>query len=493
MHFKVRTIVIYLLLASAGSAQVKADLRPCVFFSPGSGPFLETNLTVDGNSVGKVAVDGKWRNSVHVTTRIFRDKELVKSEAYNLHGPFYSDSTQSPTFIDCQRYALPNGKYQLEMVLRDFNSGARPLTIKSEINIAHGRKVMACSAIQPVEKFSKAAATGPLTKSGYDLVPYNTDFYPVGANLSFYWEVYNADTNVGKGRPVVLEWYLETAGDSSRLSSYGGYRKQHASPVNVLLASADISKLGTGHYAVVAMLKDADNKVKAKEKYYFTRHNEQVSIASLQMMSEAERVQAFAGTTESADTLQMFVESLWPIADNVDKERIVNESVKKDKESMRLYLADFWQRRAADTGNALNLWAAYYRQVQQVMALFKCGKQKGYYTDRGRVYLQYGAPNSRTEQRNEPNTFPYEIWHYYRIVDGSTGHFFSNRKFVFVNRNLGDECHSLVHSDMRGEINNPRWQYEVTRRNYDGISNPDQNAPRGIENNQFQEIYQNPR
>lgn len=127
------------------------------------------------------------------------------------------------------------------------------------------------------------------------------------------------------------------------------------------------------------------------------------------------------------------------------------------------------------------------------MALFKCGKQKGYYSDRGRVYLQYGAPSQRSMQPNEPNAYPYEIWQYYRTTDASTGAFFSNRKFVFVNKMLGDECYMLIHSDMRGELNNPRWQFELTRRNNDGLSNPDNNTPTGTENNQFNDIYSNPR
>jgi GWxTD domain-containing protein len=189
----------------------------------------------------------------------------------------------------------------------------------------------------------------------------------------------------------------------------------------------------------------------------------------------------------------MLVECLWPIADNVDKERIINQAIKKDPVLMKNFVIDFWKRRAADTTDPLKMWATYYQSVQKVMALFKCGKQKGYYTERGRVYLQYGAPNNRTQQINEPNTFPYEIWQYYRLTDATNGQFFSNRKFVFVNKNLGDDCYNLVHSDMRGEINNPRWQFEVTRRNNNGMANPDNNTPAGTENNQFNEIYSNPR
>jgi GWxTD domain-containing protein len=160
---------------------------------------------------------------------------------------------------------------------------------------------------------------------------------------------------------------------------------------------------------------------------------------------------------------------------------------------MKNFAVDFWQRRAADTGNALKMWADYYKNVQEAMVLFKCGKQKGYYTERGRVFLQYGKPSQRSMQFAEENTFPYEIWQYYSLTDKTNGQSFSNRKFVFVNKNIGDDCHVLVHSDMRGELYNDRWRFEVTRRNNNGIANPDNVNPSGVQDNQFNEIYNNPR
>jgi hypothetical protein len=99
----------------------------------------------------------------------------------------------------------------------------------------------------------------------------------------------------------------------------------------------------------------------------------------------------------------------------------------------------------------------------------------------------------RSVQQNEENTFPYEVWLYYRATDQSNGQYFSNRRFVFVNKMLGDDCFQLIHSDMRGEINNPRWQFEVSRRNNNGLANPDNNVPAGTEFNQMNEIYSSPR
>lgn len=432
---------------------------------------------------------------MEVSVRIMRDSSVVKADKYKLNGPVFTNTLQPPAFIDCQRYALEPGDYHVEIDVTDhYSELKKPLQIRSEVPVFAPAAGLYGSFIQPLEGFSKTAAPGPLTRSGYDLLPFNSDLYPESSKLlAFYYELYNAAKVFGVDKSFVLGWHIETADDSLVLSAYTGFRKEKAQPVNVLLARTDISTLGSGDYALVISVKDEAGATRLKEKYYFRRQNRMAEVQSLTKMSKAELTAAFVGNTRNADTLQMYVECLWPIGDNVDKERIVNQSVRKDVDSLRWFVVDFWQRRAADTGNPLKMWGSYYKSVQEAMALFRCGKQKGYYTERGRVYLQYGRPSARAEQPNEPNTFPYEIWTYYLITDQVNGQFFSNRKFVFVNKNLGDDCHTLIHSDMRGEIYNPRWQFEVTRRNYEGIENPDREAPPNIQNNQFNEIYRDAR
>jgi GWxTD domain-containing protein len=464
------------------------------FYLPGSGPFLETSLTIVGRSLAAREVKGGKQNSVNVKLEAWGDTGVVRYGNYNLLGPVFAGSV-APTFIDNQRYMLPAGNYTVKLTLTDNNSAAaRPLLIREEVKVDLSEGQLGGSSVYPVESYSRATSLGPLTRSGYDLVPYNVNYYPESNNeLSFYFEAYHVNTALGDAQPFVFTWYLEQAENANKLSSFGSFRKMQSAAVNPLLASMDISKLGTGNYNLVIELRDAGNGLRLQKKYFFQRLNRRVDIVALQKMDELRTVAEYFGRCNNADTLQMFVECLWPIANGLDKERVINHSVKKDPELMKKFVIDFWERRAADTANPLKMWGEYYQRVQQAMVLFKCGKQKGYYTERGRVFLQYGPPNQRAQQLNEPNTFPYEIWQYYRITDGVNGQFYTNRKFVFVNKNLGDDCFTLVHSDMRGEINNPRWAFEVSRRNMQGIGNPDQNTPLGTDLNQFNDFYSNPR
>lgn len=463
-------------------------------------------MTLIGASLKFKKVPGGYQQSVNVNYQLFKnenlsatvlpkDSNIVKAAKYNLNGPVFQDTLNPPSFIDNQRYVLNNGFYTSVTEVKDNNNfNSKPVKIVEKLALNFIETRIGSSSIQILESFKKTVNPGPLSKSGFDLIPYNINYFPETQNeLSFYFESYNTDTVLGKNKPFIYKYYLQSAETEQTLGNYSYFKKQITAKVNPLLAKIDITKLNSGNYNLVIEIRDEKNILQMEKKYFFQRLNKALDMAMLNELYNKKTVNDYFGSCDNLDTLRMFVECLWPIANNVDKDRIINQSVKKDKDMMRNFVIDFWQKRASDTANPLKLWGEYYKSVQEVMVLFKCGKQPGYYTERGRVYLQYGPPSQRSIQNTDLNTFPYEIWQYYRLTDKVTGQFFSNRKFVFVNKNIADDCHVLVHSDMRGEIYNERWRFEVSRRNSNGIGNPDNIGPAGTQYNQFDDIYSNPR
>jgi hypothetical protein len=96
--------------------------------------------------------------------------------------------------------------------------------------------------------------------------------------------------------------------------------------------------------------------------------------------------------------------------------------------------------------------------VKVVKREFGTSIRRGYQTDRGRVFLQYGPPNNRTASLHEPSAYPYEIWHYYRIGTQN------NRRFVFYLPDLVTNDYTLLHSDANGEIIDNQWQLRLHKR-----------------------------
>lgn len=465
------------------------------FYVPNKGPFIETYLTIGGQSAILKPVAGGYQSSVNVQLLITGpDSAIVVANKYNLKSPVYADTLNISSFIDNQRYPLKNGVYKVEILVTDNNAkSGKNSKIVQIFKIAFNDFSLQASSIQLLESFKKAETVSSITKSGYDLVPYTVDFFPESqSKLAFYFESYNTDTFLGKNKAFVYKYYIENADNYKAIDEFSAFKKTTTAKVNPLLSQFDISKLKTGNYNLVIEIRDEKNIIQLQEKYFFQRRTKAIPDYNLPN-KPVNDLEKYFYSVNSVDTLKIYVECLWPISDMIERERQINQAVKKDTALMRKYLVNYWTERAADTANPMTLWMNYLKSVNEAAVLFKCGKQKGYYTDRGRVYLQYGKPNQRTVQVAETNTFPYEIWQYYRIYDQTNGQFFSNRKFVFVNKNIADDCYKLEHSDMRGEVVNDRWRFEVMKRNSDGLQNIDNNNPGGSSNNQFDDLYNSPR
>ena len=131
-------------------------------------------------------------------------------------------------------------------------------------------------------------------------------------------------------------------------------------------------------------------------------------------------------------------------------------------------------------------WLDYNEQVKIANKEFGSGRIKGYLTDRGRVFLQYGPPNYRNPYLNEPNAYPYEIWEYLKLNSQN------NRKFVFYNADLVSNNFKLLHSDVIGEKYDNRWQMVLTKRVEQGPDLDKEKATPGY-GSQMDDNFNNPR
>ena len=79
----------------------------------------------------------------------------------------------------------------------------------------------------------------------------------------------------------------------------------------------------------------------------------------------------------------------------------------------------------------------------------------GWKTDRGRVYIVYGAPDDIERYANSQESLPYEIWHYNNLSGGVI--------FVFLDRS-GTGFYELVHSTYKTEMQDPNWYEHYAQR-----------------------------
>jgi GWxTD domain-containing protein len=112
-----------------------------------------------------------------------------------------------------------------------------------------------------------------------------------------------------------------------------------------------------------------------------------------------------------------------------DEERKAFKSLSNDEER-DAFIEQFWQRRNPNPDSPENEFKEeHYRRIAYANDHFAAGKP-GWKTDRGRIYIMYGEPDSKDshpsggtyerpmdEGGGETSTFPFEIWHY-RYIEG---------------------------------------------------------------------------
>ncbi len=487
----------FISIASSVLGNVTVYFNYGAFFTPNSKPYIETYLTISGNTVRyKSLKTNNYQASVNITWKISQGAEIIKSANYNLLSPLTLDTINKPSFIDNQRFSLANGDYIMEFTIIDNAYPDKKTSYSEKLHIDFKRdKKIQGSDIQILESYHKTTIPTITSKSGYDLVPYTINYYPKTQNsIKFYYETYNNDTVLGRGTKFLYNYYIENSENQKLYGSLAGFQKQTAQKVNPLLTQFDITQLPTGNYNLVIELRDSVNVLHQQKKWFFQRQSDAVHRDELLAVKDMKpkTIEEFFGYYNSIDTLKQFIECLWPRSTTVEREWQQAQTIKKDPYIMRNYCVDYWKKEAGDSLDPLKTWLIYYEQVLEANALLKCGKQKGYYTDRGRVYLQYGKPNQRTQVNSEPNTFPYEIWQYYRLYDKTTGSFFTNKKFVFVNAAIADNCYKLIHSDLRGEIKDDRWKYKLVKRSQSS-GNFDDTDPAKTYGSNMEDNFNNPR
>lgn len=327
-----------------------------------------------------------------------------------------------------------------------------------------------------LSSFTKAETKGALTKNGFDLVPYASDFFPENINdISFYAEIYNTKSILGENEKFLLTYYIEAFENNIQLPKYTVFRRETTNIANVLLAKLSIAELASGNYNLVVEVKNKTNELMAQRKVFFQRKNPNIK-AAVSDLAALSIDNTFASRINDKDSITEFIRSLRPIASSSEKDFIDTQLKLSEIKLMQQFFYNFWHSK-----NSLNPeeeWNKYYAEVKAVNAKFGTLNYKGYETDRGRVYLQYGPPDKKEESPSEPNAYPYEMWVYYRLTDKSRlNPNQTNKQFIFYNRDLSTNNFRILHSNALSEPHDTRWEMKLHGRSVQSHDFEHQNAP----------------
>lgn len=487
-----KTILISLLctifLPLMGHSSPLATFNQKVFYVPNRGPVIETYFEIAANSIVlKDDGNGILKGQVQLTLIFRQDSTIVTFDKKTIDSP---EMTQGNLvdFLDVQRFALPPGNYILEIELKDMLDPEAQVQQKElEITIPNPPEGIFISDIELVSAFKKTETPGIYSKSGYDLLPMVDDDV-LNAEMKevvLYAEIYGTEANTdGK---YLVRAYMENATNPIPIESTFKLSRMEAKPVNPLLLRLPIEKVESGNYNIVIEVRSSANELLAVERLPVNRRAIEAP-KSLKNYTDAELANTWVAKYNNKPVLFEHIKSLRPIAGQAEKNVIDNtfrEEQGADLQYLQRYLYSFWIVRN-DT-NSEQAWLDYNVKVQQAQKEFGTANKRGYETDQGRVYLQYGAPNDIVKRPTEPSTYPYIIWRYYNVANRN------NVKFVFYDPMITGNDYQLLHTEnIPGEITNYRWKLILQQRttgmdNVDAIDTPDQYG------RQFDDLFDNPR
>ncbi len=281
--------------------------------------------------------------------------------------------------------------------------------------------------------------------------------------IPVYCELYN--TGAKNDSILGLMYRIMNSKNYVEMEEYTTISRFVTSPFIPKFKAINIELLTSGSYLLEICVVNKDFEILASTSYAFERDNDMTAILN----SENIILNPAFQESITEDSIIYYLESLIPISKPAEVKNIVSTIKTKNKDKCRKHIQAFWVK--TSPSNSYEAWVKYKKQVDFVEKVYGNNFQEGFETDRGRVYLQYGAPSNIVAREASPSEYPYEIWTFNKIG------VFSNKRFVFYNPDLVNRAYRLLHSDMIGELKNNSWPQILSKRNTvnGNIDNPNQN------------------
>lgn len=451
-------------------------------------PYVETYISFDAWTLNFVkGNDNLYRATVEITLSAAKADSIVFAKKYELNSPAITDPEEGRfPFIDLQRFALDNGIYDLSISVRDKASQNAPLTITEKLAVYYPSKKPCLSTLQPMTSAFPTEKENKLSRGGYDMEPYVSDFYPEQVNvINSYCEIYNISDEIFDKEFLTMV-YVEQKETLHPIESTRTMRTHTGAKLVPVYSSIDIRQLPSGNYNLVFEVRNTKNEVMLFTKVPFIRSNPNVENTITQVAA------TFAGRINDEKTLNYYLSALYPIA-------IAKEQAQADElahtpgriQEKQEFFYQFWLTR--DQMDPEAAWREYRERLEFVDANFSQMNQQGFRTDRGRVYLQYGKPDfvrdeknfasirhlnrgtkgessntssmvstglgSRTRPANNQSQvfyLPYQLWRYNEIPGDDV-----NRCFIFWDE-FRAGTYRLLHSNAKGEVRDPLWERRLS-------------------------------
>lgn len=467
MKMRLGLTLLLSLFTIAGFGKPQVYFKYNIFHTPESEAYITTTLQFLSHTFKFIGnEEGALSAKVEITQIFSQNGEVVLADKYELNSPMMKDSTVED-FYDIQRYSLKEGVYDYELIIEDQHSGESVSGKQSiTVNPLPSDKIV-ISDIEFIEDAYRTDENSNFSKSGYFMLPYLTNYFPPDMNkIAFYYELYNTEQIIGENEDFLMTCNVEDYLSGELMNDIFKFNKLRSGPVCPGISVVPIDQLPSGDYNLLINILNKNYDTLATKEVFFQRRNDLLNLSATSV--EDVEIDPTFKNSINRDSIPYFLGSIMPISERYEYETIRKLLKSRDTVMMEKYFFSFWKETSPN--NTYVDWLEYKDQVRYAEKLFGTQIKYGWETDRGRIHLKYGSPNSIIDRPNEPSAYPYQIWHYYRIGKRS------DVRFVFYNPDLVTNDYPLLHSDMQGELQNYRWEIDLHKRDNPNTNLDDTNG-----------------
>jgi len=448
-------LLLALLIPAISQAQNPiAYAHHALFYDADFSPYLEIYVSVEAASLRWHEEAKQWKAGTLVSIFIEQAGKIKNYDQFELLTKPSKDTLNKQFTIETmRRIALANGSYTLTIKFEDlFDKQGQSIEKSSQIHIDSMDKTARWSDILLLQSIKKSNKQNEFIRNRIVMKPNLFSYYPsTSDSLNFYAELYLIDSQYIH-KDLAVFYSIHQNGHEKAAGTFQKIEKRKGMPVMPILNTLDIHDLPSGNYELILELRSRSNQLLAKTKHFFQRSNPN-AVADLQNVYLTDIDQTFVEAIDG-QAIKDYLPAMQITASAVEQ-RAIADLLQLDKPVLaKKFFYNFWLSRNLETPE--KAWKNYKRKVDYVNHVYETSNRAGYQTDRGRVYIQYGAPTEITSSPSEANAAPYEIWQYNRIPNNET-----NIIFVFSEKDITNNDYFLIHSDATGEIHNDRWKMDI--------------------------------
>jgi GWxTD domain-containing protein len=434
-------------------------------------PYIEFYFDFDGTSLKSFTENQSQFIGAEILITLIKNDQIIGYKKIKALFPWNSKEDQRQNCSAIERIAAENGNIQIEIEMMDLGlTDQKKSILKDEIQVINLNKGAFVSDIVWVKASIPTKEPNAFTKGAVDILPLISDTrFSEENEIEFYAELYNTDLYFLQD-PFIVQYSIFDL-KNNMIPGLSRIKRESAKSVIPVLGKLDISKLNAGEYVFKLEIKDKSNQVVASKERKFFRKTD-LDSGTLAPPIDLTFVQQF----QDSLTLIEHIRSLSPIAQGNEKSIIIEVLPAYNLRQMQGFMYQFWYKRNPISPELA--WTDYKKEVAACNNEFGTAIKKGWETDRGRVYLQYGKPSTRVVRNHDPDYWPFEIWHYYQ-----TNNNLHNKRLLFYNTSLNGDF-ELLHSDIPNEITNFDWKNMVRSRQMN-----DPSTVNRLKNNQRQDPY----